>query len=610
MSDNLPVSVNYTNKDFYSLRDDLITRVQARVPNWSGSDPADFGLALVEAFAYIGDITNYYIDRAANEATLSTAVQRQSILDLASIYGYVPYGYVQASVDITFKNNSSQSVLIPVGTQLSTSITINDTTTTLYFTLIEDVSLVSGASDVGTALHGQDISTLVSNQATSDTDIAGELLGYSTGLPNQSFTLAKTPVAEATIEVYVFDGNQYIFWTEVDHLSDYGSSDTVYTVRTDANDVVTVTFGDNVTGAIPNTTMPIKAVYVNGGGVVGNISAGQQFVITYVPGVTGNLISGISATNAAAAFGGQDPESNDSIRANAPVALRTISRAVTLSDYADLALSVDQVGKTLALATQPNSVLIYMGPSVTNDSTDFYPGYDPTNTTVTSSWQTLQASVLDYLSDKTQIGVSVTVSPPTYIPVKIQIQYRKLTGYTHDQVINNIKYGVIYGFGYNFLSFGEILYPEQIEASVINAPGVLSLKAISLYRNGGSNARTNLVPVNGELFVFTDTNTAVYPIASLATLTTSVGTLSPIFASHVFGYTIAVPNGTTSTVLTPTAWDNTCTLVVTSNGTPVSPSAGAYTITTAVGTTTVVVKVTTADTLDTNTYTIKITRAS
>jgi len=40
-------SVDYTSRDYAALRQELITRVQDRVPAWTGNDPADFWLALV-----------------------------------------------------------------------------------------------------------------------------------------------------------------------------------------------------------------------------------------------------------------------------------------------------------------------------------------------------------------------------------------------------------------------------------------------------------------------------------------------------------------------------------------------------------------------------------
>jgi hypothetical protein len=60
---NIPVSIDYTSRDYYALREDLINLVKSRVNSgsskqWSGEDPSDFGLALIEAFANIGDLTN------------------------------------------------------------------------------------------------------------------------------------------------------------------------------------------------------------------------------------------------------------------------------------------------------------------------------------------------------------------------------------------------------------------------------------------------------------------------------------------------------------------------------------------------------------------------
>ena len=83
---SIPISVDYTSKDFYSIREDLIARVKARIPDWTGEDAADFGVALIEAFAYLGDLMAYYIDRTANEAFIGTATQRRSVLNLAQTF--------------------------------------------------------------------------------------------------------------------------------------------------------------------------------------------------------------------------------------------------------------------------------------------------------------------------------------------------------------------------------------------------------------------------------------------------------------------------------------------------------------------------------------------
>jgi hypothetical protein len=134
-----PIMVDYTNRDFYSLRDQLIQRVKDRVNTgsgnaWYGNDPSDFGLALIEAFSYMGDITSYYVDRVANEGTLLTASQRDSILNLAYSYGYIPSGYKQASCSLTFASAAIGSASVPAGTKLRATITTNDVVEQVIFT--------------------------------------------------------------------------------------------------------------------------------------------------------------------------------------------------------------------------------------------------------------------------------------------------------------------------------------------------------------------------------------------------------------------------------------------------------------------------------------------
>ena len=152
---NIPVSVNYTGRDYYSLREQLIARIQARIPNWTASDPADFGVALVEAFSYMGDLINYYIDRNANENSIYTATQRKNVLNIAQTYGYVPAGYRQAYVTLTFTNTSAVDVTLPAGTIVSGEVVVIDAVNTVYFTTIADAVVPANGTYSVTATEGR-----------------------------------------------------------------------------------------------------------------------------------------------------------------------------------------------------------------------------------------------------------------------------------------------------------------------------------------------------------------------------------------------------------------------------------------------------------------------
>lgn len=625
MANNIPMSIDYTNRDFYALKADIISRIQTRLQatgkTWNASDPGDFGVVMAEAFAYVGDITNYYIDRVANETQLATATQRQSLLNIAAAYGYTPSSYRQATVPVNFTNTSASIFTVPAGTefvvQVVTTNAATQTVVQLYFTLTYDVAIpakvgTSNGQIAGYLTHGSNVT--YTYPSAGGNDIAGEFIGTSAGLANQTFTLGSTQVAEGSVTVYLQNGDTYVPWTQVSHLTDYGPSDAVYSLSTDANNNVYIQFGDGSTGAIPAYGSSIKAQYVVGGGAIGNLaSGGYTFYVNNIPAssiLTKTDFASITIAQTGQAYGGEDPESNNSIRINAPTAISTLQRAVTLNDFKNLALTISGVGKAAAYASSPNSVAIYAGPVVSDVSPDYYPGMDSTNTTITTLWYALQSSIISFFTNKTQIGTTVTVIPPTYVPVNIDVQYTKTSTYSDAQIQAAIKYAVVYGYGYNYINFDTVIYPEQLEAYLATIPGILSVKVTHLYRHGGAVARTTLQPASGELFVFQDntvsaTYFSTYPSAGLISLSTTAGTLSPTFNSGTFAYTVSTAlTSATVTATVPVDVANTITI----NGTTVASGVASSAITIPSGTSTITVVVTSSDASVSNTYTIKVTR--
>lgn len=505
---NIPVAIDYTGRDYYSLREALIARIQNRIPEWTASDPADFGVALVEAFAYLGDVVSYYIDRTANESFIQTATQRNSILNIAQTFGYVPAGYRQATVDVTFTNNSTEDITIPAGTVIEADIAIEDTVQPVYFTTNVDATVPAildetPGIDTVSASEGRSVVIVAEN-----TNTYGELIGTSDGTPGMSFELGETPVVDGSIEVYVQDGDIYSKWTQVQHLTDYSPTDLVYSTFLDENDVVSVTFGDGVSGVIPTIYSEIRAKYIVGGGSVGNVNANTLTTLYYIPGLsegeTSAIQGAITVTNDASGLGGSNPESNDQIRIAAPAALRSGNRAVTLKDFADLALSVSGVGKANATASVWTSVTLYIAPSRTAIDTDPAPGLDDTDTP-TAEYDRLKANVLTFLENKTLIGTTVTVQPPTYVDAIVDIEYTKLAQYTTSEVELNIKTALFTGFGYLGVKFEDTIYPQDIEFVIQQAPGVKTVKVTALHEVAGSGL-TTLTGSAGEIFRFKEEN--------------------------------------------------------------------------------------------------------
>lgn len=508
---NIPISIDYTGRDYYSIREELITRIQSRVPEWTASDPADFGVALVEAFAYLGDLMSYYIDRNANESFIGTAIQRQSVLNIAQTYGYTPAGYRQSYATLTFTNTSASSVTIPSGTVVSGDVIIADTVQTLYFTTATELAV---AAQVGsspgtastTAYEGRSVS-IVSDNATTN----GELVGTSTGTPGMYFELGETPVVDGSLEVYVQDGDVFSKWTQVPHLLDYGPTDLVFSSYLDKDNIVSITFGDGVSGVIPTLYSQIRVKYTVGGGELGNVIPSTLTTIYYVPGLnegqTTALKAVITVTNAGTAIGGSDPETTNQIRLSAPLSLRANNRAVTLQDYADLALGVSGVGKANATASIYTSVTVYIAPSRSATDSDAQPGLDSVGAT-TLEYDRIKSDTEDYLSNKILLGTSVTISPPSYVDVVMTVQYTKLPQYTTLEVETAIKLKILTDFGYTGMYFEDTVYPQDVEFVIAQVPGVKVARVTVLHISGDTGLKT-LVGAPNEIFRFTQANISV-----------------------------------------------------------------------------------------------------
>lgn len=512
---DVPISINYTSRDYYSIREQLIRQVQSRVnvngqTMWTASNTADFGVALVEAFAYMGDLMSYYIDRNVNESFIATATQRSSVLNIAQTYGYVPAGYRGSTVTLTFLNSSEDVILIPKGTVVSGEVIIDDVVTSVYFTV--DASITSNpATEAGTvsslAIAGQSIIHLGSN-----VNAYGELLNVSSGLPAMSFALPETPVIDGTISVYVQDQTGYSKWTQVQHLLDYGPYDQVFTAVPSDKDIVTIMFGDGISGKIPTATSEVRALYDVGGGSISNVAIGTVTDITYVPNLTTNELNAFKAVitvrNDEEAIGGSDPESLNQIRFAAPIALRSNNRAVTLEDYSSLALQIGNVGKANALATVWTSVTLYLSPTRNATDSDIAPGLDSLGDP-TIEFSTLASNVETFMQDKILLGTTITIQPPVYVDVILGVQYTKEPQYTTEEIEVAVKTKVLNDFGYINQSFAGTIHQQDIEYSLNQVTGIKIAKLTALYRDGASPAINVLQGDADEIFRFQEVNMSI-----------------------------------------------------------------------------------------------------
>lgn len=98
-----PPVLDYLAKDYASFRRLMLDRMSIIMPDWEERSPADVGIALIEALAYVGDRLSYYQDAVATEAYLGTARKRTSVRRHARLLDYPMHDGCNARVWVTLR---------------------------------------------------------------------------------------------------------------------------------------------------------------------------------------------------------------------------------------------------------------------------------------------------------------------------------------------------------------------------------------------------------------------------------------------------------------------------------------------------------------------------
>jgi uncharacterized phage protein gp47/JayE len=394
-------NLDYTSRDYDGLRTSLLQYAQYNFPAWQPSSEGDFGVLIVELLAYLGDIMSYYVDRAQNEAYLTTATQRASVLNIAKLLGYKPGTGTPATGRVNLQSaKGSPAITVPAGTQLATSY-VDAVDGPIIFETDADVVVPAGVVGSDGSYTGGVVGVNVTEgQTIKDSTTGGPLhVASATGYPSQTYRLPNPNIYSDTIAIYV-DG---ILWNQIDHLLEAQAGDRVYTVDQDANGYSWITFGDGVNGVVPALGLDIGAIYRTGYGSRGNLAKGAiNSVYTPIPGLSLLMLDATTGWYDDPTTGGADPESTEQIRTNAPVAFNTQQRAVTVDDFAAFALSVPGVAKAASVADYWSSVTTYViGPD----------GNSPSSALLDRVAKTLQSKAL--------AGVTANVDAPSFVRINV-----------------------------------------------------------------------------------------------------------------------------------------------------------------------------------------------
>ncbi|MGI5453413.1 putative baseplate assembly protein [Streptomyces sp. CA-249302] len=95
--------VDYTARDYETIRKLLLDRLALTTPDWRERNPADLGVALVELLAHTGDQISYQQDAVATEAYLDTARRRVSVRRHVRLIDYAMHDGCTARAYVTVR---------------------------------------------------------------------------------------------------------------------------------------------------------------------------------------------------------------------------------------------------------------------------------------------------------------------------------------------------------------------------------------------------------------------------------------------------------------------------------------------------------------------------
>ena len=396
---------DYSSRDYSAVYADLLARIPVYLPEWTSQSMNDFGIVMLQLFAYTADNLAYYLDRLAGEAFLATATQSSSIINLAAMLDYQPSLSVGATVTlvITLSPNYPGSVTIPAGTVFTTQPSISQAP--IPFVTTEPVTLTS----INSATPGSGTGIVTAVQGT---EFTGEQVATSNGAINQAYRLRNKPVSALSPTVYVDLGEGPQEWSYTANLINAGPYDTVYTGFVDSNGNFYLVFGDGVNGYVPPLGSPITCNYLTNVGALGNVGSNT---ITQPATALGGVAT---VSNPAAATGGAYAESLASIQANAPASLMTNSRAITVSDIETIASQVSGVEWVSVVMETYQLVNLFVVP---------YGGGSPS--------ALLQQAIQTALAPALMANTNVTIVTPTiYIPVNVSVMVEAYANFGNDTV--------------------------------------------------------------------------------------------------------------------------------------------------------------------------------
>jgi len=301
-----------------------------------------------------------------------------------------------------------------------------------------------------------------------------ETLGGSDGVSAfQRFALGESPMTllpgvaggEPELEVRVDD----VLWERVQDFAGSGPDDRHYRSATDEELVTSIVFGDGRNGAVPPSGKKnIAAVYRIGLGRAGDVEPRR---VTRLKRAHPLLDRAVNVTSIS---GGAEPADAEAIRSQSTRWIRTFDRAVSVSDLADLALTMPGIARAASRWDQSRGVVLV----VATAAGETPPALD---------------AVRAFLDARRDVTVPLELSGPEPRAVRITVNVEPEPAYLVEIVKNGLR-AALHGddeeapgmFTFPARELGQPAFLSEVYGRLEAVPGVIGVRVDRFESEGTS----------------------------------------------------------------------------------------------------------------------------
>lgn len=368
-------SIDYTARDYQSIKENLINSISDITEKWTSRDEADPGIVLIKLMSQFGDLMSYNLDKQILEVFPNSVTQRKNAQQLYNLVGYKMKWYRSATCICNIVNTYELGATLAPFTHFTT---VNDQIT---YVNVEQVELPSNTTNNGIEKQ----ITLVQGIPRTPTKKPGVLVPgpnkpwhdiYNYNVTASDIINYKIPIPIKEIDqnhIVLIDSNNEQ-WELVDSVATQMSVGKFFELRIDEYDrpyLYLVNYWQNF-----NIT-DFKLFYIETYGEAGQITENALLnVKSPVYSTTGPIenlkiynVSGyIKISNEASTYG-YNPETPDEAREEATKYVNTANTLVTLDDFTRAVMRLDGVANCLAtdLTNDPGYIMDMLYGDLNND---------------------------------------------------------------------------------------------------------------------------------------------------------------------------------------------------------------------------------------------------